>query len=137
MKAVIDTNVLLVSLSARSAWHPIFLELLRGNYTLCVTTDIMDEYAEIIEKEMSLKAADDALEILSSLRNLQTVSKYYFWQLIEKDPDDNKFVDCYVAANADYLVSDDRHFRMLKDVPFPKVNLIGKDEFMEILLKNR
>lgn len=137
MKAVIDTNVLLVSLSARSAWHPIFLELLRGNYTLCVTTDIMDEYAEIIEQEMGIKAADDALEILGSLRNLQTVNKYYFWQLIEKDPDDNKFVDCYVASNADYLVSDDRHFRVLKDVPFPKVNVIGKDEFMEVLLKDR
>lgn len=104
---------------------------------LCVTTDIMDEYAEIIEQEMSVKAADDALEILASLRNLQTINKYYFWQLIEKDPDDNKFVDCYVAANADYLVSDDRHFRVLKDVPFPKVNVIGKDEFLEVLLKNR
>ena len=137
MKAVIDTNVMLVSISARSPWHPIFLELLRGKYTLCVTTDILDEYAEVIEEEMSFKATEDALEILVSLPNLQKVRKFYFWQLIEKDPDDNKFVDCHVAANADYLVSDDRHFRILKNIPFPKIKVIGKDAFLHVLLKNR
>jgi putative PIN family toxin of toxin-antitoxin system len=108
MKIVIDTNVLLVSISSRSPWHPIFLALLQGNYSLCVTTDILNEYAEIIEEQMGNIASKQAMQIIESLPNIEEIKKYYFWRLITKDPDDNKFVDCYVAANADFLVTDDK-----------------------------
>ena len=53
--------------------------------------------------------------------------------LIKEDEDDNKFVDYAIAANAKYIVSNDRHFRMLKDVEFPKVDVIGIDGFLESL----
>ncbi len=133
MKIVIDTNVLLVSISHRSLWHPIFLALLQGVYTISVTTDILDEYAEIIEEQMGVTAAGQAMEILMSLPNLERKEKYFFWQLIEKDPDDNKFVDCYVASNADYLVSDDKDFNVLKKIAFPEIKVIGKEDFMDLL----
>ncbi len=134
MKVVIDTNVILVSISHRSPWHPIFLALLQGAYSLCVTTDILDEYAEIIEEQMGFTSAEQAMEIIESLPNLERINKYYFWQLLDKDPDDNKFVDCYVAANADFLVTDDKDFKVLKEIPFPKIKVIGKDEFMGLLV---
>ena len=51
--------------------------------------------------------------------------------LITADPDDNKFVDCAFAAGADYLVSEDSHFNELRSVPFPKLNLVTLDEFMQ------
>lgn len=134
MKVVLDTNVLLVSISRRSPWHPIFLAFLQGNYSLAVTTDILNEYAEIIEEQMGEVASTQALEILLGQENLERIEKYFFWQLIDKDPDDNKFVDCFVAANADYLVTDDKDFKILSNIPFPKVNLIGKDDFMKLLV---
>ena len=133
MKVVLDTNVLLVSVSRRSPWHPIFLAFLQGSYSLAVTTDILDEYAEVIEEQMGKVASEQALEIILSQPNLERIEKYFFWQLIQKDPDDNKFVDCSVAANADYLVTDDKDFKLLKNIPFPKITLIGKDEFMKLL----
>ena len=49
-KVVLDTNVLLVSISERSRLHWVFSSLLEGKYVLCVTTDILSEYAEIILK---------------------------------------------------------------------------------------
>ena len=55
-------------------------------------------------------------------------------KLITADPDDNKFVDCAFAANADYLVSEDSHFDILKKTSFPKLNLVTLDEFMETRL---
>ena len=51
----------------------------------------------------------------------------------EQDPDDNKFVDFAIIANADYIVSEDAHFRVLEDIPFPRVNVILLDEFLEDL----
>ncbi len=86
MKVVIDTNVLLVSISNRSPWHPIFLALLQGNFSICVTTDILNEYAEIIEEQMGAVASKQTMEIIESLPNLDEIKKYYFWRLIKKDP---------------------------------------------------
>ena len=39
MKIVLDTNLLLVSISRRSETHLIFESLLEGAYELCISTD--------------------------------------------------------------------------------------------------
>ena len=49
------------------------------------------------------------------------------------DPDDNKFINCAFAANVHYLVTNDKHFNILKTTSFPKINLLKIQEFMEIL----
>jgi len=51
--------------------------------------------------------------------------------------DFNKFVDCAIAANAQYIVSEDSHFKHLKDIPFPTVNVIHLGKFMELLMKQQ
>jgi predicted nucleic acid-binding protein len=56
-----------------------------------------------------------------------------YFNLISVDPDDNKFVDCAVAANAKFVVTDDGHFDLLKQIDFPKVNIIGLDDFIRTL----
>lgn len=57
---------------------------------------------------------------------------YFRWNLIS-DPDDNKFVDCYVAAGAHYLISHDSHFSMLKGIAFPRVHVISIQAFESVL----
>ena len=56
------------------------------------------------------------------------------FNLIEADPDDNKFADCAIVANAEYIVSEDAHFRILATFPFPKIRVVGLDEFLTDLL---
>ncbi len=51
------------------------------------------------------------------------------------DKDDNKFADCYVSSNCEYLVSNDRHYDILKTIPFPPIRVIKAEEFLKILLK--
>ena len=67
------------------------------------------------------------------LPNVTLVTPFYRWLLIPDDPDDNKFVDGAVAANADYIVTNDKHFRVLQDIAFPPVQAITLQEF-EVLL---
>lgn len=62
---------------------------------------------------------------------------HYHFALITQDPDDNKFVDCAIVASADYLVSEDNHFNVLKDIPFPKVNVITLEQFQNDLQSNK
>ena len=45
----------------------------------------------------------------------------------------SKFVDCAIIANADYIVSNDGHFDVLKNIDFPKVNVISSKDFLRHL----
>jgi len=133
MKIVMDTNILLVTISATSKYHFVFQDLLQQKYTLCVTTDILNEYEEIISQHLGHETAKFTLELLQNLPNIELITKYFRWQLIEIDPDDNKFVDCAISANADFITTNDKHFNILEKIPFPKVNIIDFEGFMELL----
>lgn len=137
MKVVLDTNVLLVAIPFGTLYYPIFDAFLNGVFELCVTTDILDEYAEKLEEKYALRpyVAENTLKAIESSPDVAFVSKYFFWNLIAADPDDNKFVDCAVAANADFIVTEDRHFNVLKQIAFPPVRVISAADFSGMLLR--
>lgn len=132
---MLDTNVLLVSISTYSDYRWIFDAFLAEKIILCVTTDILIEYEEILGKHMGEKIANIILQIIENAPNVVLINRYFKWNLIQTDPDDNKFVDCALASNAEYLVSNDKHFRILKRIPFPKVNLLTVREFEKLIKK--
>ena len=120
---------MLVSISRKSKTHWIFQLLLDGEITLCATTDILLEYEEKIAEHTNRSFSEKTLGIILSLGNLVRVEKYFFWDLLPNDADDNKFVDCAIAAGAEYIVSEDRDFNPLKKIDFPKVNVLRIHEF--------
>jgi predicted nucleic acid-binding protein len=65
--------------------------------------------------------------------NMLQVVTYFEWNVIENDADDNKFFDCAVAANADYIVSEDKRFNILTQVAFPSVSAIKTLQFKQVL----
>lgn len=131
-KVVLDTNVLLVSISSKSKLHWIFKNLLDGKYTLCVTTDILAEYAEIIGQQMGVLASENTLGVLENLPNVEFITNYYKFNLL-KDEDDNKFVDCCISANADCIVTHDSDFNVLKTIDFPKVAIKNTVAFLKYM----
>lgn len=133
MKVVIDTNVLLVSLGRKSDYRKIFESILNEDLIICVTTEILLEYEEIISDHLGSKIASNVLQLLENAPNVFWVTNYYKWNLIKIDPDDNKFIDCAIAIEAKYLVSEDKHFNILETIPFPKVEIIKADKLIEII----
>lgn len=129
-KIVLDTNVLLMSLPKVSPYRPIFDALINGELELLVTDSILQEYEEIISQKTNSRIAENVIELILQLKNVTLQKVYYKWGLISKDPDDNKFVDCAIAGNAHFLVSNDKHFNVLRTISFPKLSLIKADEFL-------
>jgi uncharacterized protein len=84
-------------------------------------------------ERFGLENTNNALEVLLTSTNVHLISPTYRFTLIKDDPDDDKFVDCAVAGNADFIVTHDGHFNVLKNIPFPIVNVIKIPEFKEIL----
>jgi len=132
-RLVLDTNSLLQCISRRSRYHDLWLSLLDGRNTLCVTTEILEEYAEILERKTSPKFAELALNVITNNRYTLFVTPYYHFRLIVADPDDDKFVDCAVAGNAKYIVTEDSHYDVLTGLDFPKVDIIKLDDIIQKL----
>lgn len=132
---VLDTNCLLASLSREKEEYIIWRSLQEGRYNLCVTNEILDEYMEVLQRNISPTIAENVMFVLLNLDNLIFINTYYQFNLISSDPDDNKFVDCAIASNAEYIVTNDKHFKELDSIDFPRVNHILIDEFVARLRK--
>ena len=134
---VLDTNCLLRSISKRSEFYRVWEEFISGKYTLCVSTEILEEYEEVISSHMSPLAAQLVVETILRANNVRRVDAQFRFGLITADVDDNKFVDCAIVANAKYIVSDDNHFKVLQAIPFPKVDVKHLKDFYEELINNK
>ena len=127
---VIDTNSLIMSISSRGGYHKIWQSFLAGDFMLCISNEILEEYAEVIARNISVNVARYVVYSIMERDNVRQIVPSYKWNLITSDPDDNKFVDCAIAANARFLVTEDHHFNVLKSIPFPSVSVINIDEFL-------
>ena len=132
MKVVLDTNVLLVSFSERSESHWIFGLFLDEAFTICVTSEILLEYEEIVGREMGQRSANALMQILENAPNVERLHSWFRWNWIPADPDDNKFVDCAIGCNALYLVSEDNHFQVLKKRPFLGFDVLKIEAFRKL-----
>ncbi|MBR5061900.1 MAG: putative toxin-antitoxin system toxin component, PIN family [Prevotella sp.] len=131
---VIDTNCLLQIIARRSPYRPIWDAFLDEKYQLCVSNDILEEYQEILEQQISPTVAENIVLLILNKKNVKLIDPFFRMDLITDDIDDNKFTDCAFAAGADYLVSEDNHFKKLHKTPFPQLNLVTLDEFMKTRL---
>lgn len=133
MNIVLDTNCLLMSLSRRSPYYPVWRDFVDGKYTLCITTDILAEYEEILTEKMGWEIANNVITAILDLPNTKLVQVFYHLRLITADPDNDKFVDCAFKANARYIVTEDHHYDVLRNIPFPKIEIVDIEEFLSIL----
>jgi uncharacterized protein len=133
MKVVLDTNVVLRPISSKSVFAILLDELYLQTYSLVVSTEILFEYEEKIIHFFGKSIAKDFLDFLIMLPNVEKLDAFFQLNIIQIDPDDNKFVDCAFAGNAHYMVTDDKHFNILKQIDFPKIPVITAEEFKRIL----
>jgi putative PIN family toxin of toxin-antitoxin system len=129
MKIVLDTCCLIATGPAQSLQHWFWRAFRKRLFVLCVTTEILEEYEEVLTRIYSTRVAKRVLRQIMTATNIQEVNVYYNWRLII-DPDDNKFSDCAFAANAHFIVTHDRHFNKLKDNFFPQFTILTLEQFL-------
>jgi len=133
MKVILDCNIIVTSLSSRSKYFLIFSSLFEEKFQLLISSEIMLEYEEIVQKKFGERVAKDFIITLSTLENVKFVESSFRWNLIYDDPDDNKYTDCYLAGFADFLVTEDKHFGVLAQTNFPAINVVKITEFLDLL----
>jgi uncharacterized protein len=118
MTVCLDTNVFLQIFGRKQPYYPILRALLDGRLTLALSNEILFEYEEITTKLSGAERWREVvalLELLDHLHgNIRQIQPQFRFAVITQDPDDNKFCDCAIAAAADFIVTDDAHFSVLK-----------------------
>jgi len=135
MRVVLDTNSLIVSIGRKSKFRPIFDALLNGQIILVVSNDVLSEYVEILEERTNAIVAENIGNLLVRSPDVEKVEIYFKWAAIYADADDNKFVDCALNGNAQLIVTDDKHFNVLKAIEFPKIRVVRTKDFVEMVAK--
>lgn len=132
-RVVLDTNCLVQSIPYDSPYRMIWDKFRMGDLILCVSNDILLEYQEILGR---LTSPNFALQIIATIVNnphTAFLDPKFRFNLIKGDPDDNKFVDCAIIANAKCIVTNDHHFDEVKNCDFPKVDILSIDEFLKFI----
>lgn len=133
MIVVLDTNVLVQALNGGHPFARILDRWTLGRFSWALSTDVLMEYEEVITRmlgSMIWQQVTRMMDLADSVHgNLIRVATYFQFLTITGDRDDDKFADCSIAAHADYIITEDRHFRSLVDAGY-KPQPISPQEFI-------
>ena len=131
LRLVIDTNVLISSFFGGNPKKVIDLWR-KGSAVLCLTEQILEEYLRVIVRlPIAPETKNRLVAILREKRNIEMVNPSLHYTAIPGDPEDDKFIDCAVEAQADYVVSGDAH--LLKVKAFRGIPIYSPREFLQIV----
>ena len=131
-RAVFDTNVLVSGLLGKRGAAPRLLALARdGVFALQISAAILDETAEILAREFDWTRERIAITraFLSSIT--QHVAPHVELDVIARDRDDNRILECSLASRSDYIVTFDKDLLDLK--VYAGALIIKPQEFLRIV----
>ena len=134
MIIVIDTNALLQIFSPRSKTPEIVQALINGDLQWAVSNDVLTEYEEMVTQRSGVVRWQQVERVIQLLhlrhQSILWTEPAFRYQVISADPDDNKFTDCAITANADYVITNDKDFGPLANAGY-RPQPITPDEFVQ------
>lgn len=130
IKVVVDTNVFVSSFFGGNPRKIVDLWK-SGQLTLCLSRPIIDEYVEVLQR-LGLKNERELSELLSLFAHGFHVlfsAKTPELHLVEKDPDDDKFIECAVALKADFVISGDKALIAIQD--YMGIRIVTPKKFLD------
>lgn len=120
MNVVLDTNAVISGLLWKGAPRQVLDRARTGLFTLFTSTELLIELATVLEREKfaeRLKLAETSVEelVYGYAALAITIRPERIDPIVKADPDDDKVLACAKTANAEVIVSGDRHLLDLKE----------------------
>ena len=139
MRVVLDTNTLVSALIAPNGPPRRLLDAGRARiFELCSSPVLMAELLDVVSREKFASrlvlAALTPLTIVSEIRRLATmVAPASVPRIVADDPDDDHVLACALAANADLIVSGDKHLLGLVG-EYQGIRIVTPAEAVQLIL---
>lgn len=114
MRIVFDTNIYISALAIPGGnAEDAYLEAVHGTFELYASVAILAETARVLQTKFDW-AEDKVREAIQAIGQVATVLRPQPTLHILKDEPDNRILECAIAAQAEFVVSGDRHLLVLK-----------------------
>lgn len=132
LKVVIDTNIFISGILVETGSPSLVLKVWKRTrkYRLFITEEIIEESLKVMRRlgvDVGIITDWDKM-IRENAISVVPVRKI---EVIKEDPSDNKFLECAIEAQADYIISGDKHLKKL--VEFEGIKIIDARRFLDIL----
>jgi putative PIN family toxin of toxin-antitoxin system len=129
VKVVLDTNIFISSFFGGVPREIIDLWKTR-KITICLSQEIIEEYIEVLNR-LGLKNKSEIFELTKLFAegyNSIFTTKTPRLQIVEDDPDDNKFLECAVALDCKVIISGDKHLKNIEK--YTDIEIMSPREFI-------
>lgn len=131
IKVILDTNIYISAIIFGGNPKKI-LKLARAQKIKVFTSiQILLEISEKLHKKFKLSEKDVAKILRGISKITEVVHPKIKLNIVKEDPSDNKILECALEANADYIVTGDKHLLKLKR--FEETKIVTPSDFLKAL----
>jgi len=134
MKLVLDANIFISSFFWGGNPRTVLERAIKKTDELFITNEILDEIEGVIKRpkfhagrnevEYYIKAIEEIANKLVPEKKLRKGSR---------DKTDNKYIECGIAGDVDYIISGDVHLLEIKK--YKNIKIVTAKEYLEIISK--
>jgi hypothetical protein len=133
-KVVVDTNVFISSFFGGiprqiiDCWK-------KGKITLCFSQPIIEEYIAVLNR-LGLKDKNEIQNLTKLFAegcNSIFTARTPDLEVVEDDPDDNKFIECAVALDCKIIISGNKHLKNIQK--YIDIDIMSPNEFINIWIQ--
>ncbi len=114
MKVVFDINIYISAfVIPEGDAEKAYLQAIGGDFELCTSVAILTELARKLDEKFGWEK-ERIVQLITSISNVATVLKTTPWLKVLSDEPDNRILECASKAEADFLITGDKHLLKLK-----------------------
>jgi len=128
IRVVLDTNVYIASVFWKGVPHEVVIRGLGGAFLVVISFSLLEEIGETLTRKFNFPRQDThaLLEVITL--NAYVVEPAIKVSVVERDPSDNKVIECAIAGKAEYIVSGDKDLLTLEQ--YKGIKIVKPVEFL-------
>jgi len=130
MKIVLDANVFISALFWGGNPRILLERAINKKDELFISKEILQEIEDVIGRPKFHAGKNEIEYIIKSIEeiaNMAVISNRI--KKGSRDKTDNKYIECGIAANVDYIISGDNHLLELKE--YNSIKIVSVKEYLE------